>query len=376
MKNIFFIIFALGIIGFFCLHFVTDIGTVHATGWLGGYSYHKSLVVTSSSTAPGVNYVPTIKISPYSNPISTASSSWTVNGTTFHYRIAIPVTEDNGATLANYYVRMQVNTIWLNNNGYFRSGGAGDEAEFTNSAGTVLPYYYDTTLFNQASSTYWVKMSLGIGQSTTTYMYFDPNAATSTSYTPVSVTTNGYSSSTTVQVSATGDDMRYYTTTYASTTCATSTSYAWFDGGDDGLGYTGRSSARFLNVSIPRAATITSSSLTLVAYNAQSATTTRTYIHGEAADNAPQITTCSDFLNRTRTTASTEWDSIPSWTASSTYVSPDLSAPIQEIVNRSGWASGNTLQFFWENNSSNSSTVGAYRTAYSYYLSSTLAPKL
>ena len=74
-------------------------------------------------------------------------------------------------------------------------------------------------------------------------------------------------------------------------------------------------------------------------------------IHGEAADNAAAFTT-TDFSLTTRTTtaAFVDWI-VPSWpsgTSGEHTTTPDLSAIVQEIVNRAGWAPGNALVFLIE----------------------------
>jgi len=70
-------------------------------------------------------------------------------------------------------------------------------------------------------------------------------------------------------------------------------------------------------------------------------------IYGEASDNAAPFTNTSQILSsRTPTALSIPW-SPASWTeqgaAAQAQQTPDLSALIQEIVNRPGWQSGNAL---------------------------------
>ena len=70
-------------------------------------------------------------------------------------------------------------------------------------------------------------------------------------------------------------------------------------------------------------------------------------IEGEASDNAPAfVNTSHNIVNRLRTLNHVSW-TLPAWptagVAGLDQRTPDLSAVIQEIVDRSGWASGNRL---------------------------------
>lgn len=65
-------------------------------------------------------------------------------------------------------------------------------------------------------------------------------------------------------------------------------------------------------------------------------------IYAEAVDDAATFTTASnDISGRTRTTASVTWSGTSLGTGWKT--TPDISAVIQEVINRAGWTSGNDL---------------------------------
>lgn len=103
---------------------------------------------------------------------------------------------------------------------------------------------------------------------------------------------------------------------------------------------------RFTNLTIPNRATITRAYLQFEADETQ-CEATNLLVQGQAADNAKVFGSGSgDISTRPRTAASTSW-SPPAWAlvgeAGSNQRTPDLSAVIQEIVNRPGWASGNAL---------------------------------
>lgn len=115
---------------------------------------------------------------------------------------------------------------------------------------------------------------------------------------------------------------------------------------------------RFPGVMVPKASTIHWAKLKLVASDAVSTTTVNSNIKGEDADNAVAFTTGVNFVARARTSASVAWDAIAGWTAGVVYQSPDISSVIQEIVNRAGWVSGNSMVIFIEDDGS---SANAYR---------------
>lgn len=130
---------------------------------------------------------------------------------------------------------------------------------------------------------------------------------------------------------------------------------------------------RFNGLAIPAGARVTTAYLTFTADtpdwpNTNSGAASAT-IRGQTADN-PGTFTYSDFnvSSRATTSASASWSNIPAWTTGQSYQSPDLAAVVQEIVNRSGWSSGNSMVFIINGSGS--------RTAHSYEGSSSQAPRL
>jgi hypothetical protein len=76
-------------------------------------------------------------------------------------------------------------------------------------------------------------------------------------------------------------------------------------------------------------------------------TATSLTIRGQAADNATTFSTATgNVSSRARTTSAVAW-SPPAWTtigqAGAGQRTPNLAPIVQEIVNRPGWASGNSL---------------------------------
>ena len=128
---------------------------------------------------------------------------------------------------------------------------------------------------------------------------------------------------------------------------------------------------RFTGVAVPNGATITNAWIQFQVDETNTGAT-NVNIQGEASDSALQFTTAnSNISSRGRTTASIPWDPV-SWTtvgeAGPDQQTPDISAAIQEIVSRPGWASGNDMVMII--------TGSGERTAESYDGSSTGAPLL
>jgi hypothetical protein len=104
---------------------------------------------------------------------------------------------------------------------------------------------------------------------------------------------------------------------------------------------------RFRNVTIPNGATINSASLSVV----PTASTFDEPLHviaGFAHDDTPIFATSptTNISDRALTTATVLWDSTDLGADGTTrFNTPDLSAIVQEIVDRPGWVSGNALGF-------------------------------
>ena len=127
---------------------------------------------------------------------------------------------------------------------------------------------------------------------------------------------------------------------------------------------------RWTSVAIPRNAVITAASIQFVARESRSEATSLT-LRAQASDNAPAFTATSlNLSSRARTTASRAWSPV-AWNAGEAGANqrtPDLAAVIQEVVNRSGWASGNAIAIIVSGT--------GHRTAYSYEGSPTATPLL
>jgi len=114
-----------------------------------------------------------IQVDGYKTVPNVQSGYWVVDGMTYHYRVAIMITNNASTDLTDYQVRINVNTLYLVINGY--STSTGNEIRFTDSQGNTLPHWRETS-YGLAETVYWVKVPLiPAGSTITIYMYFDPN---------------------------------------------------------------------------------------------------------------------------------------------------------------------------------------------------------
>lgn len=119
---------------------------------------------------------------------------------------------------------------------------------------------------------------------------------------------------------------------------------------------------RFVNVTIPKGAKIDDAKITFEARNTESATTIRNNIHCEDSDDAVSPTNSSELTNLVRTTAFAVWDGEAGWTAGVTEDTPDIASPVQEVVDRGSWVSGNALMVIIDNDGSDSGALRRPKT--------------
>ena len=133
-----------------------------------------------------------------------------------------------------------------------------------------------------------------------------------------------------------------------------------------GVTYTG---LRFQTVPLPKEANILSATLEVHAYDAGGATnsdvtTVNLKISAEAVDNSTTFTADDDNIkSRTSTSSQVDWDISESWADESTKTSVDFSSVIQEIVDRSGWSSNNSINILIQDDG----TSGNYHKNISQY---------
>jgi hypothetical protein len=101
---------------------------------------------------------------------------------------------------------------------------------------------------------------------------------------------------------------------------------------------------RFGDLQIPRGAAVSQAYLELTADRIGDDPASLLF-WGQATDDASTFVRSDDNISdRNKTTASVSWSSVPPWTTpEQAYKTPDLSSIVQEVVNRQGWSSGNSL---------------------------------
>jgi hypothetical protein len=106
---------------------------------------------------------------------------------------------------------------------------------------------------------------------------------------------------------------------------------------------------RWNNITIPQGATITNAQIQFHVDETNPNLPLTVVFDGHDIDNSPTFTSCGscgDISSRAGTSASVNW-AIPDWVSVSdegaAQLTPDLSSIVQEIVNRAGWTSGNSL---------------------------------
>lgn len=135
--------------------------------------------------------------------------------------------------------------------------------------------------------------------------------------------------------------------------------------------------ARFSGVAVAQGATISSATFQMRCQNTWNAAPNviKYYVSAEASDNAAALSATSGDLNTTarpRSTATT----IVDWTSLTvdTWYSVDITAIVQEIVNRAGWSSGNAIVILVDTHAD--TTLSEWQDFYAYDGAAASAPKL
>ena len=170
----------------------------------------------------------------------------------------------------------------------------------------------------------------------------------------------------TLKPAANGDD--WFIT---STTTFTDSTYCAFGKTGSNPDLTG---IRFPNVTIPAGSTITGAYLEVMSAGNIGAANTDRLVHFAAVDNAGAAPTDHDGHHTyfAAVTSDVAWRP-EAWTQGSTYQSPSLITPLQAVISRAGWASGNTLALELTGSTTVSDVSNAF---YSYNHASNPEPKL
>lgn len=115
-------------------------------------------------------------------------------------------------------------------------------------------------------------------------------------------------------------------------------------------------------VALLQGTAIASSTLKIRASHTESNATCKIKVGCEAADNPSAPANWSQLDSRTLTSAYLTNNNVSEWTAGTEYTF-DITTAVQEILNRVGWSSGNTMAVMIIDNASSAS---AYRLIASY----------
>lgn len=116
--------------------------------------------------------------------------------------------------------------------------------------------------------------------------------------------------------------------------------------------YAAYAAFRFTNVTIPRGRIVTSAYLKLTV-GTHDDTAINARIYGIDEDNTATLAIAypGSPLSRSSTTAYVDWN-LSTTTDNTEYTSPDISSIIQEIIDRVGWSSDNSLGLFYKDDGS------------------------
>lgn len=118
---------------------------------------------------------------------------------------------------------------------------------------------------------------------------------------------------------------------------------------------------RFENVTIPQGAIINTAYITFTARRNRSGSTETIRIYGEDVDNSTVLTGVDDEIaDKTKTSRSKKWSTSTKWKRNRTYDTPSLRRVVQEVVDRSGWSSGNAMGFIFQSNTLASGIVARW----------------
>lgn len=112
---------------------------------------------------------------------------------------------------------------------------------------------------------------------------------------------------------------------------------------------------RYPNVTIPAGARIDAATMTVkVKWAGNDGSGVKTNIYANDEDDASAPTTKAEMEGKSLTADFTAWDDADLGPLNTEVASPDISAPIQEVIDRGGWASGQALMLLWRDDGSSS----------------------
>jgi hypothetical protein len=143
--------------------------------------------------------------------------------------------------------------------------------------------------------------------------------------------------------------------------CVVNAGSAFYNDSDIWVGYGPNNGFfRLSNVTIPKGAIIDSAIIQIYVNAYDGAGEYKYRVYAVAEDNPATISSYADYFARSLTSAYVDWSpTFPDtdWYWSEDYDIPDIKTVIQEIVNRPGWVSGNSLILMAKNNASAKSSI-------------------
>jgi len=134
------------------------------------------------------------------------------------------------------------------------------------------------------------------------------------------------------------------------------------------------SAMRFRNINIPQGTVIVDARLKIRAHsNPITGETLYGVIHAEDANNPPDFSSRS-IADIVKTSAAVNWDHSSYWETTWWYTSPDISAVVQEVIDRYGWSTGNAIVITYSNRLSNGEA--RHFCSYDFGSQNTSGPKL
>ena len=124
---------------------------------------------------------------------------------------------------------------------------------------------------------------------------------------------------------------------------------------------------RFRDITIPSGSTIDSAYIIVNSHEGKDAEeVAKITIYGEAADDAQTFTEDALITDRPSTTATLLWEVDVVWDLWGFYQTPDLKDILQEIIDRDGWSSGNSLALIFAGEDQGPSEIDNAREWESY----------
>ena len=295
------------------------------------------------------------------------------------------------ATLTNFPVLVSITDTDLkdtSNSGPVQPDG--DDLRFSALDGTQLSHEIESYDGTTGTLLAWVKIASLSGSSDTEFFLEYGNPTVISQQSPTAVWESGFKGVYHLNGAATDSTSNDNDGSYASADSGTlnirissdnddveewSNGNMYFDSSDlelvDDSDYGGIQEVglRFLNLQVPQGATISNAYIEFETDELDSVTTNINF-YAQDIDDAPAFSTTNyDLTDRTKTSAYLAWSNVPAWTTlDEKHQTPDLTAVVQEVVDRSGWTSGNDMVIVI--------TGTGERTAESYFGESANAPLL